>query len=254
MTGYWFFRWPENASFVYYNGFIVLSMKKIYAILLAFLPLMASAQFNYEFTGDSVVLDELGRDIEFDLEVVNLDPTNAQTVRWRIINNDFVSAEWEDYVCDVVCYTPAKRWNDIVLEPDTTFPIIHHIRMRTDHGTGTSTLCFFDPADSAATIQCKTITAISDTTVGIEILQQQTSLNQNSPNPFSNHTSIRYELSSSDGYLKIHDLTGKLVREFYLNSSRGQVIVDESLEAGLYFYSLWDSGQMVGSKRMQVVD
>lgn len=230
-------------------------MKKIYAVLLAVLPLLASAQFSYDFAGDSVTVDELGSDIEFNLNVVNLDPNNAQTVRWRITSNNFVSSEWEDYVCDVVCYTPNKRWNDIVLNADTTFPIIHHIRMRTDHGTGTSTLCFFDPTDSAATVQCRTLTAISDTTVSVEpVGVKSSSLSQNTPNPFRNSTIINYELSSPNGYLKIHDLTGKLVREIPLTSSRKQVIVGEDLEAGLYFYTLWDNGKLAGSKRMQVVD
>lgn len=229
-------------------------MRKLYILLFAFLPMIASAQFSYYFTGDSTKVDALGTDVAYDLVVKNLDTTHPINLRWRIISNSFVSSEWKDYVCDEICYTPIIRYNDIVLNPDTAFPIIHHVRMKNDHGTGTSTLCFFDVADSANTIQCKTVTAISDTTVGITKIKKEASLGQNTPNPFSHTAVISYELSGSAGYLKIHDLTGKLVSDIYLNNSKGQVTVGDKLDAGLYFYSLWEDGKMVASRRMQVIE
>lgn len=229
-------------------------MRKIYAFILALLPIVASAQFSFEYADDSSKVDELGSDVAFDLVVKNLDPVNAKDVRWRIVSNDFVSTDWKDYVCDYVCYTPVVRSNDITLLPDTSFPIIHHIRMKTEHGTGTSTLCFFDVNDSANTIQCRTLTAISDTTVGVNTVKKEASLGQNTPNPFNNVSVVKYELTESTGYLKIHDLTGKLVKEIYLINNRGQVTLGDQLDAGLYFYSLWENGKIVASRRMQVID
>jgi len=229
-------------------------MRKIYMLLFGLLPLIAPAQFSYYFDGDSSKMGVLGADVEYDLVVRNLDTSHSLNLRWRIISHDFVSPDWQDYVCDEICYTPVKRFNDIVLSADTAFPIIHHVRMKTVAGTGTSTLCFFDVNDSANTIQCKTVTAITDTTVGITTVRKEANLGQNIPNPFSSTSIINYELTSSKGYLKIHDLTGKLVNEIYLNNTKGQVTVGEKLDAGLYFYSLWENGKMVASRRMQVID
>lgn len=232
-------------------------MKKIYTLLVALLPLFATAQFTYDFSGDSAKVDYLGIDVDYDLEVVNLSSTN-QTVRWRILSNAFPSSSWQDYVCDEVCYTPNKRWNDIILKGDTTFPIIHHIRMKVDTGLGTSTLCFFNPNDSANTLQCKTLSAraLPDTTTAVaKVIARPTgSLSQNSPNPFISRTSINYELISNTGFIRVHDLTGKLVKQIPLSNQKGQVIISDHLDAGLYFYSLWDDNKMVASKRMQVIE
>lgn len=136
-------------------------MKKIYTLFIALLPLFAAAQFSYEHTDEDTKVKHLGSDISFNLAVTNLDASNPMDIRWRITSYSFVSSEWEDYVCDEICYTPNKRYNDILLKADTTFPISHYISMEDVHGMGTSTLCFFDKDDSANTVQCLTITAYS---------------------------------------------------------------------------------------------
>jgi hypothetical protein len=136
-------------------------MKHLYLYLLACLPLLMQAQFTYEYNDDSVKIAHLDKDLEFNLDVTNLDANNPQDIRWRIVEIDFVSNEWADYVCDEICYTPSKRFNDFTLSADTVFPIIHHISMEEMHGMGTSTLCFFNKDDSANTVQCLTLTGIS---------------------------------------------------------------------------------------------
>ncbi len=137
-------------------------MKQLYIFLFALMPVLANAQsFTYEYNDDSSKIAHLGKDMEFDLNVTNLDANNPLDIRWRIVDIDFVSNDWKDYVCDEICYTPNKRFNDFTLSADTVFPIIHHISMNDLHGIGTSTLCFFDKDDSANTVQCLTLTAIS---------------------------------------------------------------------------------------------
>lgn len=136
-------------------------MKHLYIFLLACLPLMMQAQFTYEYNDDSVKIAHLKKDLKFDLNVTNLDASNPQDIRWRIVDIDFASSEWADYVCDEVCYTPKTRFNDFTLSADTIFPITHYISMQDIHGIGTSKLCFFNKDDSANTVQCLTLTAIS---------------------------------------------------------------------------------------------
>ena len=122
---------------------------------------MSLAQFTFEFTGEDTEVGYLSKDLEFFFQVKSLNSSSPQVLRWRIIENDFPSSAWTDYTCDVYCYTSTTRTNDITLKPDTNFPIIHHVSMNEIHGMGTSTICFFDPNDSANTIVCRTVVAYS---------------------------------------------------------------------------------------------
>jgi len=80
-------------------------------------------------------------------------------------------------------------------------------------------------------------------------------LSQNHPNPFSSITYIDYNLNTVGGLLLITDVTGKVIAEYPLNEKSGQVIIDENLSAGTYFYSLWDNqNYVIDNKRMQVVE
>ncbi len=68
-------------------------------------------------------------------------------------------------------------------------------------------------------------------------------IGQNSPNPFSNSTSIKYELEKSATVsLSIYDITGKKVAEQSEgNQISGKHVVKfnaEELPAGVYYYSL----------------
>ena len=233
-------------------------MKKLYTVLIAFLPLISGAQFSYIFDGPAVKTDTLGKDVKFELSLISLDSTDSNLVKWRIVDNDFVNTNWKDYVCDYLCYTPNVRTNEFYLQPLDTFPIWHYVRMKSAFGTGTSTMCFFYPSDSANTVQCQTVTAIADNTAPPlsvnKVVPRSAGLEQNAPNPFTSRTTINYELPSGNGSLKIHDLTGKLVKEFELSNNKGQVIFSDHLDAGLYFYSLWDDTKMIDSKRMQVIN
>jgi len=119
---------------------------------------ISHAQFTFEWNGPELIQEEVDNDLEFDMNVINGSSSTLE-VRWRIIENDFPTGNWEDYVCDIVCYGPDKRFNDLDLNGDTIFPIIHHISMKVDEGYGTSTLCFWERSDSLGTLQCFTARA-----------------------------------------------------------------------------------------------
>jgi len=79
-------------------------------------------------------------------------------------------------------------------------------------------------------------------------------LEQNRPNPFTNSTRIGYELpaSAQNGRLIVYDLQGTQVAEFTnLNAGRNSVTLEgNSLQAGIYLYSLMVDGKVVSVKRM----
>ena len=79
------------------------------------------------------------------------------------------------------------------------------------------------------------------------------SLIQNSPNPFSSQTQIRFTLpdNTRNAYIYIFDMTGKMQKQIAVNSSMESVTINGyELSAGIYLYTLVVNGQEVDTKRM----
>ncbi|MBL7748553.1 MAG: tail fiber domain-containing protein [Chitinophagaceae bacterium] len=79
------------------------------------------------------------------------------------------------------------------------------------------------------------------------------SLAQNTPNPFSSSTTIRYTLPDGvrNAVIAVFDLNGKMLLQFNGLTGRSQVEINgNSLQSGMYIYSLLADGQEVISKRM----
>lgn len=93
-------------------------------------------------------------------------------------------------------------------------------------------------------------------TAGIDSLSEERGivLMQNRPNPFSASTEIRCTLPDdiSDAFICIYDLNGRQQKRIEING-RGDVSVTvsgNSLQAGMYIYTLIADGQEIDSKRM----
>jgi hypothetical protein len=79
------------------------------------------------------------------------------------------------------------------------------------------------------------------------------SIEQNVPNPFSDRTSIRFQLAPGveTATLSIFNLNGAFVRDYQLNGNAGEVeILASEIGKGMYIYSLNQNGQEIISKRM----
>ena len=79
------------------------------------------------------------------------------------------------------------------------------------------------------------------------------SIEQNVPNPFSDRTSIRFQLAPGveSATLSIFNLNGAFVRDYQLNGNAGEVeILASEIGKGMYIYSLNQNGQEIISKRM----
>lgn len=93
-----------------------------------------------------------------------------------------------------------------------------------------------------------------------QIIQNSSSVNgysieQNVPNPFSDRTSIRFQLAPGveTATLSIFNLNGAFVRDYQLNGNAGDVeILASEIGKGMYIYSLNQNGQEIISKRMIV--
>lgn len=81
---------------------------------------------------------------------------------------------------------------------------------------------------------------------------------QNAPNPFDEETEIKMKIPNGvqNAILLIYDLTGKQLEKIVINE-RGEVkakLEVGKLTAGMYLYSLFTDGQIVGVKRMILTD
>jgi len=79
------------------------------------------------------------------------------------------------------------------------------------------------------------------------------SLMQNIPNPYTDNTSIEYNVEGDKGSMNFYDLNGKLIKSIQLNSGKGRINVKASeLPNGTYTYNLVVDGKLVNAKKMVV--
>lgn len=81
----------------------------------------------------------------------------------------------------------------------------------------------------------------------------KTELEQNIPNPFTDRTTIRYQLQegANDASVMVFDMNGRIVKEFKLSNKSGEITINASqIGKGMFIYSLVQNGQELISKRM----
>ncbi len=79
-------------------------------------------------------------------------------------------------------------------------------------------------------------------------------LYQNTPNPFNQSTTIRYQVSgdNANAEILVFDMNGRQLKAYQnLDAGENAITIEGSdLEAGMYFYSLIVNGEEVATKRM----
>jgi hypothetical protein len=101
----------------------------------------------------------------------------------------------------------------------------------------------------AATYEDEETSTVSDAT-NIPIAA---TLAQNTPNPFSERTTIRFTLpkNAQNAFIYIFDMSGKMHRQIPVTPDMQSVTIEGyELRAGMYIYSLIIGGQEVQTRRM----
>jgi hypothetical protein len=78
-------------------------------------------------------------------------------------------------------------------------------------------------------------------------------LYQNTPNPFTVQTEIRFSLpeNAKNAYIYIFDINGRMQKQIPVDPSMQSVTINGyELQAGIYLYSLVVGGQEIDTKRM----
>jgi hypothetical protein len=86
-----------------------------------------------------------------------------------------------------------------------------------------------------------------------EMVSSGASLQQNSPNPFSQSTVIRYTLPKTDkqAQMVISNTVGNIVRQIPLQAGTDGITIEGgALSAGVYYYSLYVGNGLVDTKKM----
>ncbi len=98
--------------------------------------------------------------------------------------------------------------------------------------------------------------ALSDNDLDADV--ERSVLFQNSPNPFSTETTIRFKLSSvvKGASIILFDMQGKLIKSYnsLQNSCCKVTINSHELQPGMYLYTLLTDGNEVGTKRLILTD
>jgi hypothetical protein len=85
--------------------------------------------------------------------------------------------------------------------------------------------------------------------------QNQTSLAQNRPNPFSESTTISFQAPANQKTeIAVYDLIGQRISSIPIKPGERTISLHSSdYKAGIYIYQLLVNGEIVGSKKMQVI-
>lgn len=78
-------------------------------------------------------------------------------------------------------------------------------------------------------------------------------MEQNIPNPFTDQTTIRYQLpvGVNNANIMVMDLNGTLIKSYQINKNQSEINIKSSeIGKGLFIYSLVQNGQELITKKM----
>ena len=91
------------------------------------------------------------------------------------------------------------------------------------------------------------------TNISSNLMLTECTLYQNTPNPFTERTQIRFDIpqSKNNAYICIYDLQGTLKKQLRADAAQGYVVLEaSSLTPGMYLYSLIVDNKEIDTKRM----
>ncbi len=148
------------------------------------------------------------------------------------------------------CFPTTTTQNAFIVPPSGTVTAKFEIHAGANTGDVNVRVRFLDVANNNNSV---TFHIVGGTGTGIiSAGSLNASLSQNFPNPYSTFTAIRYNLDMPNGKLVITDVQGRIVSEYILNNSSGEIIIAEKLKSGIYFYLLYSNDKMILRNKMVV--
>lgn len=170
----------------------------------------------------------------------------------QIIDSSFVlPMGWYVTMCNPNgCFPNTTTSNAFIIPPSGSVTAKFEIHSGSNPGGADVRVRLEDMANSSNGITFHIVgnvaTGIADNTGDASIFLQ------NYPNPFTESTTIKYNLEQSNGKLLITDVQGKTIAEYKLNNTSGEIIVAENLKSGIYFYALYSNDKMISKNKMLI--
>jgi hypothetical protein len=212
-----------------------------------------------DVTGDTVVYCNEDLDssivIQGKLWVVNNSgaPINGAVRRYE---ECMVSGN-ENYFCWDICWSAAVSVSGpmAVASGDTATFFYGDYKAKGNEGASIIRYRFFndDNAGSYNEVYIKfhaggSCLAIADCNVGID--EEQATITSVYPNPASEQITFEYTTAGKDGVINIFDITGKVVRNFKVNSNYSKSTIDlDGLNSGIYFYTFSVDNKPVSTRK-----
>jgi Secretion system C-terminal sorting domain len=245
-------------------------MKKAILLFAAALLIgnFSSAQsFSLSEPGPITVIGALPEDILYGLmETIHVDVTNIssttknvkveRTILDTVAGTDF-------YYCWTQCYGANACQNNAIIadaEPlqleaaETTNLFGAYYRPKGMVGINSIQYCFYNINNTTDRV-CLIANHETNGAVGIQEVTGNTSFfSAPQPNPASGLTKIVYNLPNlNNGKLVIRNMLGSTIKEIQLDKISDSKTIDVSLfNAGIYFYSLVNNGNIISSQRLVV--
>lgn len=171
-----------------------------------------------------------------------------------------------DITMEVTSSTLPNDWNFAMCTPDGCYPdgvnpvsfdlavgedgyTAVHFNVGTTEAVGYLTVRWTNTLDTADYIEVNF--EVSYVSTAIRSFEKSSSFIHSFPNPFFAVTTIEYDLEFAEGNIVISNQFGKIIQVTQLKNRSGKVIVDlTGRSSGVYYYSLWNKGILVGTEKL----
>jgi Secretion system C-terminal sorting domain len=227
------------------------SLLHIILFLLTVLP--ASAQTFAAMPNDSIEGTYHVNDWASDYIYLRNNSIAPVTLSYQTISNTMTPAGWDVVLCtNNACfpYVPTSGTLGTIASGDSGY---FHLQCGFMGFAGTNQVRVRVYETSNPT-NCDTITFLyhAMTSIGFaDNSSEELGLSQNYPNPFSETTTIAYDLAGQTGELVVTDVSGKVIFVYKLNSPKGNITIGGFLP-GIYFYALNNDAGMIARRTMIV--
>ena len=185
--------------------------------------------------------------------VTNLDMNSPVEVEMTF-NNITMPSGWTVTMCSPSgCFPDGITSSTFTMAANSTSTVQVDMFSNGVIGLGSVMVRFENTADPLDYTETLVQLNNSGGTVGITDQGVGATVLKNYPNPFQYSTTIAYAISSNQGNIEISDALGRTIAQYSVTENVGEITVGENLNSGIYFYSLWDDGQFVERKKMQVI-
>ncbi len=232
-------------------------MKKLFLPLLFMIfhtGVIAQSNFSVEVPDTTLYGQATDSDFYGDVDLIN-NTSGTLQMTWELVNQNLPSG-WEFSFCDPSACRPKGATTadfPLVVSSSSNYLNVHFYPNGTA-GTGTLTVKLFETSAPNDTLLI-TYTGIAQGTTNITEVKESIAFSQNYPNPSNGNTNIDVSIEGNfrNASIKVYNAIGTQVESYPIISGNETIRINNQLPGGIYLYSLEVNGNVVGTKKMQIL-